>query len=188
MSTWQSGLTPQPSILAAKDDLSAPKTFVIDTRAPEEYNGTLLNPPKTGAAFGVARLGHAAGAVNFAFKSFFSNNCLLSCDAFKGTLTSLGWTADMKLVAYCTAGIRSAFFWAMAKQCGLESVANYAGSMFEYAADATKPMTGPPNPLPVAASPTPLSPFAPNTASGGAIMLPSLLLLATAALLALLFQ
>lgn len=132
---WQTGLNPMMNILAMKADVTAGNVLLIDTRTLGEYNGTLLNPAGTGAAYGVQRLGHAAGAVRFSYPDFFSNGCLLTCTAFQAKLVALGWTPGMKLVSYCTAGIRSGFFWSVVQNCGLGAAANYAGSMWEYAAD-----------------------------------------------------
>jgi len=141
ISEWQTGLAPASNILAMKADIAAGNVLVIDTRTLEEYDGTLLNPTGTGAAYGVQRLGHAAGAVSFPYPKFFSSDgCLLSCTDFKAKLAALGWTQGKKLVSYCTAGIRSAFFWSVVQNCGLGAAANYAGSMLEYAADSSLPM------------------------------------------------
>jgi thiosulfate/3-mercaptopyruvate sulfurtransferase len=111
--------------------------LLIDTRTNDEYTGAVSGSDN----YNVLRDGHATGAVLFSFTDFFDGTCLKTCTAFEADLTSRGWTTGRALVAYCTAGIRSAFFWSVATHCGVPLVSNYGGSMWDYAADSSKPMT-----------------------------------------------
>merc|ERR1719253_516233 len=134
---WLTGLdtTGFESIVKTKEGIAS-TDLLVDTRTEAEYTGELGGSDN----YGVARDGHAKGAVRFTFGDFFSGTCLKTCDAFKADLTSRGWTKDKKLVAYCTAGIRSAFFWSLAAHCVIDHVSNYGGSMWEWAADNSKEM------------------------------------------------
>lgn len=139
VSEWESGLLPMADILAKKEGLS--DAFLIDVRTPGEHDGTKLGNDGQ-PVYNVARPGHAKGSVSFPFIDLFTETgCLLSCVEFKSKLSGLGWTEGTKLVSYCTGGIRSAFFWSLTSHCELNAAANYAGSMWEYAADSSLPMT-----------------------------------------------
>jgi len=138
VSVWSSDLNAAgfQDIIELKDNIDS-DDLIIDTRTEPEYNGSVSGPQN----YNVKRDGHLTGAVLFTFGDFFSGSCLKSCATLKAALDSRGWKEGMDIVAYCTAGIRSAFFWAYATHCGISGVANYGGSMWEYAADSSKPMT-----------------------------------------------
>eukprot|EP00746_Dinoflagellata_sp_MGD_P002467 gnl/MRDRNA2_/MRDRNA2_104802_c0_seq1.p1 gnl/MRDRNA2_/MRDRNA2_104802_c0~~gnl/MRDRNA2_/MRDRNA2_104802_c0_seq1.p1 ORF type:complete len:355 (-),score=67.84 gnl/MRDRNA2_/MRDRNA2_104802_c0_seq1:32-1096(-) len=139
ISEWESGYEPMMEAAAEKEDLSG--ALLIDVRTQGEYDGTKVDHDGK-PMYGVARLGHAEGAVSFPFSELFTTaGCLIPCSDFESKLSALGWNRNMKLVSYCTGGIRSAFFWSTASHCGLYAIANYAGSMWEYAADESQPMT-----------------------------------------------
>jgi molybdopterin synthase sulfurtransferase len=107
----------------------------VDTRTDEEYNGWTL--------YGEARGGHIPGAVQLPYEKYYNgDNSILSYADLKALLDSHGITADKEVVAYCTAGIRSGFFYFLARLMGYNRVANYDGSMWDWAAAdaATYPM------------------------------------------------
>jgi len=135
---WSSGLdvTGFEDIVETKASIKA-TDMLIDTRTEAEYTGEKSGKDN----YNVLRDGHAEGAVRFTFGDFFDGTCAKTCTAFKSDLESRGWTKDKALVAYCTAGIRSAFFWSLASHCGIDHVSNYGGSMWEWAADNSKAMT-----------------------------------------------
>lgn len=138
VSVWSSGLdmTGFEDIVETKAGIKA-TDLLVDTRTQAEYDGT-----KSGADnYGVLRDGHATGAMLYSFPDYFVGSCLKTCNAFKADLSTRGWTEGQALVSYCTAGIRSAFFWSFASHCGIAQVSNYGGSMWEYAADSALPMT-----------------------------------------------
>eukprot|EP00929_Paragymnodinium_shiwhaense_P047003 TRINITY_DN23875_c0_g3_i3.p1 TRINITY_DN23875_c0_g3~~TRINITY_DN23875_c0_g3_i3.p1 ORF type:complete len:685 (+),score=117.03 TRINITY_DN23875_c0_g3_i3:114-2168(+) len=152
------------SIATTGDDLSIEHRlqtalFLVDTRAPEEYSGAV-------DAYAVPRRGHAVGAFSLPYADLFQEDgCLKSCDFLMDWLKTRGWTPGQSVVGYCTGGIRSAFFWSYAWHCGLSEASNYAGSMWEYADNASMPMTRQATPLPVLAQETQLS--EPQTGLGG---------------------
>lgn len=138
ISLWSSGLdvTGYENIAETKSSITQ-TDLLVDTRTEGEYDGT-----KTGAAnYNVLRDGHAEGAVSFPFSTFFDGQCLKTCSIFKSDLEAKGWKSGRALVSYCTGGIRSAFFFAIARHCGIQEVSNYGGSMWEWAADNTEPMS-----------------------------------------------
>lgn len=155
-------LRPNTGIVKTKAAIAS-TDMLIDTRTADEYSGA-----KSGSAnYNVLRDGHATGAVLYAFSDFFEGACLKTCTAFKADLTSRGWTSGKKLVAYCTGGIRSAFFWSVATHCDIPGVSNYGGSMWEWASDSAKGMTV--SPLRPAA--TSLTSDAKNMFSAGGLLL-----------------
>eukprot|EP00928_Gymnodinium_smaydae_P072121 TRINITY_DN55540_c0_g1_i1.p1 TRINITY_DN55540_c0_g1~~TRINITY_DN55540_c0_g1_i1.p1 ORF type:complete len:344 (-),score=34.83 TRINITY_DN55540_c0_g1_i1:77-1108(-) len=136
--TWEyakAGPGAVDAIRATSESIMRERPLLVDVRMPHEYDGTMERP------YGVSRSGHAASAVNFPFSDLFhSDGCLLPCRDVLGRLREAGWQRSRGLAAYCTGGIRSAFFWAVLRECGLEA-SNYDGSMWEWAADPSLPMS-----------------------------------------------
>ena len=100
---------------------------VIDTREPREYGGA--------TPYGEQRGGHIPGAVHFYFKDLMdSQGYLLPQKQIVTKLNQLGVQSDTAITAYCTGGIRSAFFVAVLANLGFTEVKNYAGSMWEWSA------------------------------------------------------
>lgn len=104
---------------------------VVDTRTDEEYIGWTL--------YGEARGGHISGAVQLPYADYYNpDKSILSYADLKALLDSHGITTDKEVVAYCTAGIRSGFFYFLGRLMGYSHIANYDGSMWDWsAADAT---------------------------------------------------
>ncbi|PLX85911.1 MAG: hypothetical protein C0617_02775 [Desulfuromonas sp.] len=107
----------------------------VDTRTDDEYNGWTL--------YGEARGGHISGAVQLPYEWYYNDdNTVLGYADLTALFESRGITADKEVVAYCTAGIRSGFFYFLGRLMGYERVANYDASMWDWAAAdaATYPM------------------------------------------------
>jgi thiosulfate/3-mercaptopyruvate sulfurtransferase len=114
-------------------NLTAPEAaqgfIVIDTRSPQEFAGA--------TPYGEQRGGHIPGAVHFYFKNLKdTNGYLLSREQIIAKLNQLqlGIKPNTPITAYCTGGIRSAFFVAVLVDLGFTNVKNYAGSMWEWSA------------------------------------------------------
>ncbi len=98
---------------------------VIDTRSAREYAGA--------TPYGEQRGGHIPGALHFYFKDLLdSQGKLLPRTQILAQLKELGISRDTPTVAYCTGGVRSAFFVAVLTELGFTNVKNYAGSMWEW--------------------------------------------------------
>lgn len=112
-----------------KANLTENKLIVIDTREKREYEGA--------TPYGEQRRGHIPGAVHFYFKDLIdSQGDLLKNEEIISKLAILGIEFDTPVAAYCTGGIRSAFFVAVLANLGFKNVKNYAGSMWEWSAES----------------------------------------------------
>lgn len=110
-----------------RDALGAPDVVFIDVREQREYEGE--------TPYGEARGGHLPGAVHLYFKALLNEQGgLIEREALMTKLAAQGITPDRRIVAYCTGGIRSAWLVVVLKDLGFERVENYAGSMWEWAA------------------------------------------------------
>lgn len=111
-----------------KANLVENKLIVIDTREKREYEGA--------TPYGEQRRGHIPGALHFYFKDLIdSKGNLLTNEEIISKLGILGIQLDTPVAAYCTGGIRSAFFIAVLANLGFTNVKNYAGSMWEWSAE-----------------------------------------------------
>ncbi|MBV8886829.1 MAG: hypothetical protein JO235_22935 [Chroococcidiopsidaceae cyanobacterium CP_BM_RX_35] len=111
--------------IAAK--ASAQNFTVIDTRELREYAGA--------TPYGEQRGGHIPSAVHYYFKDLMdTNGYLLRREQIIARLNQLGIQQDTAIVAYCTGGIRSAFFVAVLINLGFINAKNYAGSIWEWSA------------------------------------------------------
>lgn len=107
--------------------LTAKDFVAIDTRSPQEFAGA--------TPYGERRGGHIPGAVHFYFKDLMdANGYLLPRETIIAKLKQLGIERDTSIAAYCTGGVRSAFFVAVLADLGFTRVKNYAGSMWEWSA------------------------------------------------------
>lgn len=97
----------------------------IDTRERREYKG------KT--PYGEKRGGHLPGALHLHFKRLMNKKGMVrSKKAIETLLSKKGITKKSRIVAYCTGGIRSAWFVAVLQSLGYKHAKNYAGSMWEW--------------------------------------------------------
>ncbi len=104
---------------------------LVDTRTDEEYMGWTL--------YGEARGGHIPGAVQLPYDKYYnSDKSVLSYADLKTLLDSNGITSNKEVVGYGTAGIRSGYLYFLGRLMGYTRIANYDGSIYEWAAaDAT---------------------------------------------------
>lgn len=116
-----------------KNSLAAHKLIAIDTRESREYAGATPYGEKQG--------GHIPGAIHFYFKDLLDENgYLLPTQEIALKVKQLGIDRDRAIAAYCTGGIRSAFFVAVLVNLGFTNVKNYSGSMWEWS-EANYPLT-----------------------------------------------
>ena len=101
---------------------------IIDTREEDEYLGAIK--------FGEARGGHILGSINIPFNLFLENDgTLKDTKVIEKILKSKGIKSknNMKIVTYCTAGIRSAHMQVVLEKLGY-NVRNYDSSFYRWAA------------------------------------------------------
>jgi 3-mercaptopyruvate sulfurtransferase SseA len=117
------------------DRLNAADFALIDTRTDAEFIGWQL--------YGEERGGHITSAAHLPYESYFNvDKTILDYSAMKSLFDSKGVTADKETVAYCTAGIRSAYAYFICRLMGFQRAANYDASIWDWAAadPATYPM------------------------------------------------
>ncbi|MEG1254616.1 rhodanese-like domain-containing protein [Clostridium sp.] len=103
------------------------KVKVIDVRADEEYDGKTL--------YGEVKGGHLPGAIHLKFTDLFNEDSTLkSNDELTKIFESIGLSKNDKIVAYCTAGIRSAYMQLILEMCGFEDSINYDESYYRWCA------------------------------------------------------
>ena len=100
---------------------------LVDTRELREYQGAV--------PYGEARGGHLPGAVPLHYGSLLNTlGQLRHRSTLLQRLKDNGVTPDKEVIAYCTGGVRSAWFVAVLADLGFKKVRNYAGSMWEWSA------------------------------------------------------
>ena len=129
---------PDLSIRATRDYvLSVASTSnsagLVDVRAPDEYNGTLLAPanlPQEGSQRG----GHIPGAANIPWATAVAEDgTFKSVEELQEIYGGAGISGDGETIAYCRIGERSSHTWFVLSQIlGYEKVRNYDGSWTEY--------------------------------------------------------
>lgn len=101
--------------------------IILDVREDKEYNG--------GVHYGEAKGGHLPGAVQVRFTDLFDEDGYLKSNE---EITSIFEDANIKktdkVVAYCTAGIRSAYMQLIMEMLDYEVVKNYDGSYYTWCA------------------------------------------------------
>ena len=129
---------PDLSIRATRDYVldvasTSNNTGLVDVRAPDEYNGTLLAPanlPQEGSQRG----GHIPGAANIPWATAVAEDgTFKSVEELQEIYGGAGITGDGETIAYCRIGERSSHTWFVLSQIlGYEKVRNYDGSWTEY--------------------------------------------------------
>lgn len=113
--------------LVASGAQSGGDVRLIDTREPGEFDG--LTP------YGETRGGHVPGALHLYYEELIdSMGYLVSAETIRGKLTSRQVAAEHDIIAYCTGGVRSGWLVAVLRDMGYNRSRNYAGSMWEWAA------------------------------------------------------
>jgi len=104
---------------------------IIDTRSPEEFNGTMNH----GENFkGTKVLGHIPGALHLNYQDLYNvDGTPKSIADMTKIFTDLGLKKDDQIVTYCTVGIRSGFTAEMLHMCGFSTAKNFNGSFSEWA-------------------------------------------------------
>ncbi|MCB9796461.1 MAG: sulfurtransferase [Alphaproteobacteria bacterium] len=98
-----------------------------DTREAREFAGE--------TPYGEARGGHLPGAVHLWYADLMGpDGTLKPEDELRAALEARGITPDKQIVPLCTGGVRSGFAYAVLRELGYPQVANYDGSMWEWAA------------------------------------------------------
>ena len=129
---------PDPSIRATRDYVldvasTANNIGLVDVRAPDEFNGTLLAPanlPQEGSQRG----GHIPGAANVPWASAVSEDgTFKSVEELREIYGGQGISGDSETITYCRIGERSSHTWFVLTQIlGHAKVRNYDGSWTEY--------------------------------------------------------
>lgn len=100
---------------------------LVDNRADAEFMGWTL--------YGEARGGHIKGAAHIPYSWYFQKDkTILPYEQMQELFASRGVTKDKEVIAYCTRGIRSAFAYFLCRLMGYDRVANYDGSIWDWAA------------------------------------------------------
>ena len=136
--TSYSASNPDTSIRATRDYVlgvasTDNNTGLVDVRAPEEFDGTLLAPahlPQEGSQRG----GHIPGAANIPWASAVAEDgTFKSVEELREIYEGKGITGDGETIAYCRIGERSSHTWFVLSQIlGHGKVRNYDGSWTEY--------------------------------------------------------
>lgn len=129
---------PDTSIRATRDYvLSVASTSnsvgLVDVRAPDEFNGTLLAPanlPQEGSQRG----GHIPGAANIPWATAVAEDgTFKSVEELREIYGGKGISGESEIIAYCRIGERSSHTWFVLSQIlGYGKVRNYDGSWTEY--------------------------------------------------------
>jgi thiosulfate/3-mercaptopyruvate sulfurtransferase len=129
---------PDTSIRATRDYVlgiasTANNTGLVDVRAPDEFDGTLLAPahlPQEGSQRG----GHIPGAANIPWASAVAEDgTFKSVEELQEIYGGKGISGDAETIAYCRIGERSSHTWFVLTQIlGHSKVRNYDGSWTEY--------------------------------------------------------
>lgn len=106
---------------------------IVDSRMPEEYAGA--------QKYGEARGGHLPGAVNIPWTQVFGENGRIRDAAeLVRHMREAGISPGDDIIAYCTAGIRSAHLVMALREAGFSRARNYDASFHEWAGDPSLPL------------------------------------------------
>ena len=129
---------PDTSIRATRDYVlgvasTSNNVGLVDVRAPDEFNGTLLAPanlPQEGSQRG----GHIPGAANIPWASAVAaDGTFKTVEELREIYGGKGIGGDSEVIAYCRIGERSSHTWFVLSQIlGYGKVRNYDGSWTEY--------------------------------------------------------
>ncbi|HLF24475.1 MAG TPA: sulfurtransferase, partial [Burkholderiales bacterium] len=106
--------------------LNDPQIVLVDTRTPQEYDGTNKR---------ALRAGHIPGAVNFNWTDAMDparHLRLKDTTELKRTLEGLGVTPDKEVITYCQTHHRSSHTYVVLKILGYPRVRSYPGSWSEW--------------------------------------------------------
>ncbi len=134
---WERGRARRDDVLAALGDGS---TCVVDALPATSYDGS-------DAGYG-ERKGHITGARNLPFRSLIDAETADFPDLgdLRGRLETAGLLEQPRIIAYCGGAIAATVDAFALRVCGHEHVAVYDGSLMEWSADPSLPMTDPSDP------------------------------------------
>jgi thiosulfate/3-mercaptopyruvate sulfurtransferase len=130
-------------LLATLDDIkqaSQDGVQLVDIRPPQFYHGLVLKKEK------VARKGHIPGAKNLPFlvlvKSGEKGTTFFPANEMRQVVAALGIDAQAPVDTFCNTGFMASLGWfAMHELVGDDKARLYVGSMNEWSADPTRPVT-----------------------------------------------
>jgi thiosulfate/3-mercaptopyruvate sulfurtransferase len=106
---------------------------IVDSRTKKEFDGA--------TDYQEARGGHLPGAVLIAFEEMFNpDHTLKSTAELAQMFQAAGLKPEDEIVAYCTAGIRSAHMALVMRMAGFPKARNYDASFYEWAAMKELPL------------------------------------------------
>lgn len=129
--------------LATKDDVLAivkareSDAVIVDVLSPEYFRGDLGN------IYGYRRLGHIAGAVNIPISSISGNDptCITSTKTIEALVAEKIGDKHRPVITYCGGGIAATQMALALETAGYENVRVYSGSLQEWSADPSLPMS-----------------------------------------------
>lgn len=100
---------------------------VLDVRTAKEYQGA--------TSYGEENGGHLPGAIHLEYTSLFQGDgTLKSQEELVALFEGIGLSTEDQIVAYCTAGIRSAYMQLVLEMCGFANSQNYDESFYRWSA------------------------------------------------------
>ena len=119
-----------------KQAMEADDTVLVDARPTNQYNGLVL-------IRGMRRKGHIPGAYNIPYflVTTMPHATFKSAEDLKEILYPEGITAEKSIITYCNIGDASSMLYFAYRLIGHEKIANYDGSMFEWAANQDLPVS-----------------------------------------------
>lgn len=120
----------------ARELADAPRrndVIVVDVRTREEFEGATpyLSP----------RGGHVPGALHLEWRRLLADDGrLLPRAELERRLAAADLRPDARVIAYCTGGVRSAFFAAVLSHLGYSDAANFDGSWWEWSSNEALPI------------------------------------------------
>jgi thiosulfate/3-mercaptopyruvate sulfurtransferase len=100
---------------------------IVDSRTEREFEGA--------RKFGEARGGHLPGAISIPLGNLFNEGgTIKNRQALRQLFQEAGLKPEDEIVAYCTAGIRSAYMALVLRMIGFDNARNYDASFYEWAA------------------------------------------------------
>eukprot|EP00210_Caulerpa_lentillifera_P002424 g2323.t1 len=124
-------ITANKIVTALDDD----EVVIVDARTEDEYGGSTPH--------GSPRGGHIPTAVSYDWRRVFESDGsgnLKSPRKLEREFVKLGVTRNVKVVLYCTSGVRAGFLYAVMKWSGMKSIANYPGSWWMWSQNASLPI------------------------------------------------
>jgi thiosulfate/3-mercaptopyruvate sulfurtransferase len=123
ISTWDKGLTATTDWIQSR----LGQIKIVDSRTESEFDGA--------RKYGEARGGHLPGAISIPFENLFNaDGTVKNPLALKQLFQAAGLKPEDEIVAYCTAGIRSAYMALVMRMVGFGNARNYDASFYDWAA------------------------------------------------------